>query len=396
MKRIYLLCLLIVPLLATAQERKNTWSFYANTGVGYSGTVSLEGLCMCEDDLRYFEQRGLTPDFCTSGRAQIAPKFTLGASYHPGRFRISGQLASQYVNQSNYHAHNFSTDLLFGYDYLNLPRHSLYLELGAGLYNLYNNYIYNWKGVDCNGNQIYRNGIAEQRSVNLGEHRVHSFSIPVKLIYEFRLNDRHSLGIFAEGRYNFAPNDFCPKYTLAAGLEYRISLGSGRKAASRPNPERDEKRCRRNPGNVIIINNYYLCPESEKNAKREEAAVVPEPKDTVVTEPKDETICYLIHFDTASSELDLKALTTLDLAIDVIRKRDAHILLEGHTDDIGSDRSNDILSILRADEVKCYLVQNGIPEEKIECRGYGESQPVRDNGTDEGKAANRRVLLTIR
>jgi OmpA-OmpF porin, OOP family len=67
----------------------------------------------------------------------------------------------------------------------------------------------------------------------------------------------------------------------------------------------------------------------------------------------------------------------------------------GHTDSMGSDEYNLGLSQRRVDSVRTYLVQKGVDSSRMSARGYGESQPVADNGTAEGRAQNRRVELRI-
>jgi outer membrane protein OmpA-like peptidoglycan-associated protein len=71
------------------------------------------------------------------------------------------------------------------------------------------------------------------------------------------------------------------------------------------------------------------------------------------------------------------------------------ILVEGHTDSVGSDEYNLKLSQLRANEVKKFLVENGIEEERIEAKGYGKSKPIASNKTEQGRAQNRRVEILI-
>lgn len=67
----------------------------------------------------------------------------------------------------------------------------------------------------------------------------------------------------------------------------------------------------------------------------------------------------------------------------------------GHTDGIGTDEYNQSLSLKRADSVKAYLVSKGIPADQIKTEGKGESQPIADNKTKEGRAKNRRVEVTV-
>jgi outer membrane protein OmpA-like peptidoglycan-associated protein len=72
------------------------------------------------------------------------------------------------------------------------------------------------------------------------------------------------------------------------------------------------------------------------------------------------------------------------------------ILIEGHTDNIGSEEYNLKLSERRARAVYDFLAEQGIPAERMETKGYGLSQPVETNATPEGRQANRRVDLVIR
>ena len=68
----------------------------------------------------------------------------------------------------------------------------------------------------------------------------------------------------------------------------------------------------------------------------------------------------------------------------------------GHTDSVGSEASNQVLSERRAASVKDALVRNGVSSTRIVTRGAGELRPIADNSTPEGRARNRRVDLTIR
>lgn len=68
-------------------------------------------------------------------------------------------------------------------------------------------------------------------------------------------------------------------------------------------------------------------------------------------------------------------------------------VIEGHTDSIGSDAYNQKLSERRVAAVRDYLVAQGVAEGRMEPKGFGESQPVADNRTKEGRAENRRVVL---
>jgi len=70
-----------------------------------------------------------------------------------------------------------------------------------------------------------------------------------------------------------------------------------------------------------------------------------------------------------------------------------HVLIEGHTDSIGSDSYNQRLSERRAQAVKGYLVDQGIDGSRIKTEGFGKSKPVASNKTEAGRAQNRRAEI---
>jgi outer membrane protein OmpA-like peptidoglycan-associated protein len=69
--------------------------------------------------------------------------------------------------------------------------------------------------------------------------------------------------------------------------------------------------------------------------------------------------------------------------------------VEGYTDNIGSDEYNQKLSEQRADGVREYLVSQSVSDANVTAKGYGKSQPVADNSTNQGRAQNRRVELVV-
>lgn len=72
------------------------------------------------------------------------------------------------------------------------------------------------------------------------------------------------------------------------------------------------------------------------------------------------------------------------------------VIVEGHTDNLGSARHNEVLSLRRAQSVAQQLVKGGMNDAAIERRGLGFARPVADNATPEGRAQNRRVVVTVR
>lgn len=67
--------------------------------------------------------------------------------------------------------------------------------------------------------------------------------------------------------------------------------------------------------------------------------------------------------------------------------------IQGHTDNAGTDAHNQTLSEARAKAVLTWLVQHGVPADRLTAKGYGKTKPVADNGSDEGRAKNRRVEI---
>lgn len=91
------------------------------------------------------------------------------------------------------------------------------------------------------------------------------------------------------------------------------------------------------------------------------------------------------------------AQTALDKVGEVLQQQaeDKRIVVEGHTDSVGKDEDNMRLSQARADSVRSYLVSRGVKADKISAVGKGETVPIADNKTPEGRANNRRVEIVI-
>jgi outer membrane protein OmpA-like peptidoglycan-associated protein len=125
-----------------------------------------------------------------------------------------------------------------------------------------------------------------------------------------------------------------------------------------------------------------------------EALAVPRGTRIRPTEPP--TVRLPIYFEFNSTELQPEARSTLDDVSDALKTQGLQTFrfrIEGHTDDRGAIDYNEVLSGHRALKVRSYLVESGVPEEKLEAEGFGEANPVADNGTDQGRNRNRRVEI---
>jgi len=103
-----------------------------------------------------------------------------------------------------------------------------------------------------------------------------------------------------------------------------------------------------------------------------------------------------VQFDTGTANLTAEARDILDNAAAALATvPDAAVEVQGHTDDRGSDSSNQSLSQRRADAVVAYLVDADIDTDRLTAVGFGETAPIADNGAAEGRAENRRVEFKV-
>jgi outer membrane protein OmpA-like peptidoglycan-associated protein len=103
-----------------------------------------------------------------------------------------------------------------------------------------------------------------------------------------------------------------------------------------------------------------------------------------------------ITFQTGSSDLNADFLKVLDSVGIVLKEYDKTlVVIGGHTDNVGSDESNQSLSQRRAEAVGTYLAQRSVKAERMVITGFGEARPVASNDSSEGRSQNRRVELTL-
>lgn len=107
------------------------------------------------------------------------------------------------------------------------------------------------------------------------------------------------------------------------------------------------------------------------------------------------TLSGSVLFATNATELLPAARDRLSEVATALKEAKNPLLIEGHTDSRGTEDYNDQLSERRAESVRNFLVNQGVPQDRIQIRGMGENRPVASNGTAEGRANNRRVEIVV-
>lgn len=103
-----------------------------------------------------------------------------------------------------------------------------------------------------------------------------------------------------------------------------------------------------------------------------------------------------IQFDRGSTNIAAESIPSLEEIANIAATCVAENLsleIEGHTDGVGGDASNLLLSTSRADAVYAFLEEKAVPAEAMRSVGFGESEPIADNATSEGQAQNRRIIF---
>jgi outer membrane protein OmpA-like peptidoglycan-associated protein len=124
----------------------------------------------------------------------------------------------------------------------------------------------------------------------------------------------------------------------------------------------------------------------------------PKPKPKPKPAPKVERTIILddVLFDFDKSNIKPEAAAILDRLVAFMRQnKDKKAALSGHTDSIGTEAYNKKLSERRVNSVRDYIVKKGVESGRVSGQGFGESKPIADNKTKEGRAKNRRVEIKV-
>ena len=116
----------------------------------------------------------------------------------------------------------------------------------------------------------------------------------------------------------------------------------------------------------------------------------------IVAVSDDRLVLIGVNFAFDKADLLPESYPILDEAVRLLNdKSTVNVEIEGYCDWIGSDEYNQKLSVERAQTVKNYLVSKGIAENRLTTVGFGKTNPIADNKTDEGRAMNRRIVFRI-
>jgi OmpA-OmpF porin, OOP family len=159
---------------------------------------------------------------------------------------------------------------------------------------------------------------------------------------------------------------------------------------------------------VFGVARYQGCPIPDTdgdgtNDEEDKCVTIPGPKENfgcpIITEEikkKVDVAAKNILFVTGSAKLQTKSYKGLNEVAQIMKDNPGMSLaIDGHTDNVGTEEKNQILSDNRANSVKAYLVSKGIEESRITAQGHGEMEPIADNKTAAGRQQNRRSELKL-
>jgi outer membrane protein OmpA-like peptidoglycan-associated protein len=158
----------------------------------------------------------------------------------------------------------------------------------------------------------------------------------------------------------------------------------------------DAKGCPLDTDGDGVIDCRDKCPDTPRGTTVD-ADGCPPPKPVappVFPEGKKELILQGVYFDTDKWDLTEGSKRVLDQVAESLKANpDTRVEIQGHTDSTGGDKHNMDLSEKRAKAVRDYIISKGVAETQVTSKGYGETKPIADNKTKEGRAQNRRTEM---
>jgi OOP family OmpA-OmpF porin len=188
-----------------------------------------------------------------------------------------------------------------------------------------------------------------------------------------------------------------PEPLACAAIGALAGGAGGAVAYTHANDESDWETAGVGVGSAILLGaaGYFICKALQAEEVAKETPPPPAPY-TPEPEPVAEKIVLRgVNFDFDKSNVRPDAAVILDEAVVALGSSSAPVMVEGHTDWVGSDAYNQGLSERRAESVRRYLSEHGVDESRLSTAGYGESRPIASNETREGRALNRRVELLV-
>ena len=140
-----------------------------------------------------------------------------------------------------------------------------------------------------------------------------------------------------------------------------------------------------------VIDELDECPKTAGDSSNAGCPIIDDEEEEIL-----EFAFKNLQFETGESIILEESYPSLDaLAEMLINKKTWILLIEGHTDDVGNAQDNLVLSKNRVESTKKYLVEKGVNGENLQLKYFGETQPIADNSTPEGRQKNRRVEMEI-
>ena len=145
---------------------------------------------------------------------------------------------------------------------------------------------------------------------------------------------------------------------------------------------------------LTIENDIYIGPLSLSihDTQVTEKEELTQLKERIISDP------LVVHFQTGQSSPTLSTIQKqkiADIARYIDKTIESSVLITGHTDNVGSTANNIALGQQRASYMRKFLIDNGIPSNKITTDSKGPQEPIAPNNTSEGRAKNRRTIVTI-